>query len=57
MGRRIQKVPAAGTLPPRTRGQYPGATENEIELRLGALTLGPDLMRRVFGWDASQEGW
>jgi hypothetical protein len=39
------------------RERYPAATEREIELRLGALRLGRDVMVRVFGWDPDERGW
>lgn len=41
----------------RIRSQYAGASDQEVRLRLGALTLGRDLMIRIFGWDPEREGW
>ena len=37
------------------RSQYPQASEREIELRTAARWLGPELMRRAFGWDPDTE--
>ena len=39
------------------RERYPEATEREVNLRFAALRFGPDLVRRVWGWDPSVEGW
>jgi len=41
----------------RIRAQYPDATDHEVRMRLGALTLGRKTMQRAFGWDPEREGW
>ncbi len=33
------------------RDLYPDATEDELWLRLAARRLGPDLMKKVYGWE------
>ena len=38
------------------RGRYPQAGEQELLLRLAALRLGADLVERVYGWRASDDG-
>ena len=35
----------------RIRKQYPDASEREIFLRTAVLRLGPELAKRVYGWD------
>ena len=35
----------------RIRRQYPEASEREIFLRTAAFRLGPELAKRVYGWD------
>ncbi len=37
--------------------RHPGAGEEEIRLRLGALRIPRELMIRAFGWDPEKEGW
>lgn len=37
--------------------RYPDATDEELKLRLAALTMGRDVVRRAFGWDPEREGW
>lgn len=32
------------------RQRFPGASERELELRLAAARLGPELVREAFGW-------
>lgn len=39
------------------RLRHPAAAEDEVRLRLAALTLGPELVRNVYGWDPEQEGF
>lgn len=39
------------------RHRHPGATDDELRLRLGALRLGPELMRAAFGWDPREQGY
>ncbi len=41
----------------RIRAQYIGASDRQVRLRLGALTLGRDLMIKAFDWDPEREGW
>jgi len=41
----------------RIRKQYPAASDREVQLRIGALTLDRDIMVKVFGWDPEKEGW
>lgn len=38
------------------RIRYPDASEREMALRLGALTMPRDLMVEAFGWDSEREG-
>jgi hypothetical protein len=38
------------------RSRYPQATEQELLLRLAALRLGADLVARVYGWRAPDDG-
>ena len=33
------------------RRLYPAATEREVFLRVAARRLGPELMRKAYGWD------
>lgn len=40
----------------RLQAQYPDATERENRLRLGALWLGDELMKEVYGWDPVVQG-
>jgi hypothetical protein len=35
------------------RRLYPTATEREVFLRVTARRLGPDLMKKAYGWDPS----
>jgi hypothetical protein len=39
------------------RRRHPDASERELELRLASRWLGPELMRRAFGWDPDREGY
>lgn len=42
----------------RLRAQYgPDLAPRELELRLAALRLDPELMRRAFGWDPDTRGY
>ncbi len=41
----------------RIRSQHPQASDREVQLRLGTVTLGPELMIHVFGWDPKREGY
>jgi hypothetical protein len=41
----------------RIRVQYPDADDREVRLRLAALVLGRETMRRAFSWDPVAEGW
>jgi aspartate aminotransferase-like enzyme len=38
------------------RDRFPSATEHEVQMRLGVLRYGPELMAAAFGWDAAAEG-
>lgn len=40
----------------RLRAEYPEATERELQLRLAALWLDDELMRRAFDWDPEARG-
>ena len=44
-----EAVTAAQTA--EVRRLYPAATEREVFLRVTARRLGPDLMKKVYGWD------
>ena len=37
--------------------RYPAASPQELERRLVALRLEPDVVRRVYGWDPDVEGY
>ena len=39
------------------RARHPEATEQELQLRLGALVLDRDTMIRVYGWDPEVRGY
>ena len=39
------------------RRRYPDSSVEEQSLRLASRWLGPDLMRRAFGWDVDQAGY
>jgi hypothetical protein len=39
------------------RARHPGATEQEVRLRLAALRLDRETMVRVFEWDPEKEGY
>jgi hypothetical protein len=42
----------------RIRARYGSAlTPRELRLRLAALRLDPDFMRRTFGWDPAERGY
>jgi hypothetical protein len=36
--------------------RHPGATQSELLLRLAVLRLGPDLVRRAYGWPSPMAG-
>ena len=38
------------------RRDYPDAGQREQKLRMATQFYGPELMLRVFGWDAEKEG-
>ena len=40
----------------RIRRWYGDISEREMRIRLAALWLGPETMRRVYGWDPSTKG-
>ncbi|MCB9763738.1 MAG: hypothetical protein H6739_28475 [Alphaproteobacteria bacterium] len=40
----------------RLRAQYPDDTARQRQLRLAALWIDDDTMRRAFGWDPEVEG-
>jgi hypothetical protein len=40
----------------RLRATYPDDEARRLRLRLAALRLGDDLMKRVYGWDPEVEG-
>jgi hypothetical protein len=39
------------------RSRHPDATDEEIKCRLAAIILGPELAKKVYGWDADVEGY
>jgi hypothetical protein len=39
------------------RNRYPHADERELQLRVAALMIDADLMRKAFGWDVEKEGY
>jgi hypothetical protein len=39
------------------RERHPHADPEEVRMRLGVIQIGPDLMRRVFGWDVKVHGY
>ena len=41
----------------RIRSQYPDAPDREVLLRVAALTLGRETVKRAFGWDPDLAGW
>ncbi len=41
----------------RLRATYPGASDRELSLRLGALWLDRATMIRVFDWDPEEKGY
>jgi hypothetical protein len=43
----VQELAFAGL-----REQYPYASDDELWLRLAARRLGPDLMKKIYGWEA-----
>jgi len=47
-----EAVTAAQTA--EVRRLYPAATEREVFLRVTARRLGPDLMKKVYGWDPGE---
>ena len=40
----------------RIRKQYQPTSEHELRLRVAALWLGDEIMRRVFNWDPEVQG-
>lgn len=38
----------------RLRSEHPNASERELRLRLAALTIDAETMRRAFGWDPAE---
>lgn len=38
----------------RLRSEYPNAAARELRLRLAALTIDAETMRRAFGWDPAE---
>ena len=34
------------------RDQYPNASDDELWLRLAARRLGPELVKKIYGWEA-----
>ena len=49
--RACQEIASAGI-----RRRYPSAAEEEIRMRLAALWLDREIMKKVFGWDVAREG-
>jgi hypothetical protein len=43
----VQQLAFAGL-----REQYPDASDDELWLRLAARRLGPDLVKKIYGWEA-----
>ncbi len=39
------------------RSRYPEASPKELRLRLAALVLDADTVRKVYGWDPTREGY
>ena len=39
------------------RTRYPDASPREVKLRLAVLTIGAEMVRKVYGWDAEKEGY
>lgn len=39
------------------RQRHPTASEREVQLRVASRWLGPELMRKAFGWDPDVEGY
>ena len=39
------------------KSRYPDASEQEVKLRLAALSLDRETMIRVYGWDPEVEGY
>jgi hypothetical protein len=39
------------------RRRLPQADEREVALRVASRSLGPELMRKAFGWDPEVEGY
>jgi len=37
--------------------RHPGASDDEIRMRLGVLRAGPELMLAAFGWDVREHGY
>ena len=37
--------------------RHPGASDDEIRMRLGVLRVGPELMLAAFGWDVREHGY
>jgi hypothetical protein len=46
----VQELAMAGL-----RQQYPHATDDELRLRLAARRLGPDVVKRVWGWSPDEQ--
>ena len=43
----VQRLAFAGL-----RDQYPNASDDELWLRLAARRLGPELVKKIYGWEA-----
>ncbi len=52
LGRAADLVATSGI-----RSRHPGATEEEVRMRLLALKHGPELTISFFGWDPAIRGW
>jgi hypothetical protein len=39
------------------RRRHPRASEREVQMRLAARTLDPQLVRKAFGWDPDVTGY
>lgn len=52
MSRSIQELALLGI-----GERHPGCSDEEIRLRLAALTMGRDLVREAYGWDPEKEGY
>jgi len=50
--RAVQEIAIAGI-----RARHPGASDEEVRLRLGSLRLPRETMIEVYGWDPDEKGY